>query len=140
MTLNVLTKLFTNFSKYRFVSRLSHKPIRKVCMHARAIPISISKWFWMVVDRETVLLSCSLQQVASYPNFIASRFSALGKTLEFPLTSRHLCVNTFYVYTRFQADIQVLFYTCPAIGVSSAHRTVVRTLRSRISSMRESRR
>ena len=70
-------------------------------MHPRTVPVGVTERLGMVVDRKTIFLSGSFQEVTRDPDLVASAVGAFGKNLEFPLACSDLSVDTLNVQTGF---------------------------------------
>ena len=86
-------------------------------MHAGTVPVRITQWLAVPVDGQVILFSSSLKQVASNPDFVSSALGTLGEDLEFPLSCRNFCVDTFNIQTGLKAQVEMFFDQLSAKGI-----------------------
>src|SRR4029078_5625291 len=108
---------FADFFKCLTITCLSHQAVREVSMHTATVPIKISQWFAMPVNRDTIFFANSFKQVTGHPYFIAGLLSAFCKNLKFPLTGCYFSIYTLNVKARIETSIQMFFNNCTTTSV-----------------------
>ncbi len=96
MFFHMFAKLLTNSIENSFIATCSHFFIREIGMHPSPIPIATDR-FWSEINLKIVLLTNPIQEKASNPKMIRSRFCSLAKNLVFPLANENLSIDTFNV-------------------------------------------
>src|SRR5581483_9625365 len=93
-------------------------------------------------DIDAVRLGQTGQDVTGDPHLVRGVLRALAEDLELPLALRHFGVDALEVDPRIETDVDVLFHdlTRDRAHVLVAHARVVRTLRSRKATGRETQR